>query len=82
MIAQFVASLSRRFRRSSGAGRQHTDGYSDRVQAELRAARLIRAIADAMLDRLMQRHHRFTLTGESLRQRPKTAKQEKNPDPS
>ena len=24
-------------------------------------------IADAMLDRLMQRHHRFTLTGESLR---------------
>ncbi len=39
-------------------------------------------IADAMLDRLMQRHHRFTLTGESLRQRPKTAKHEKNPDPS
>jgi DNA replication protein DnaC len=39
-------------------------------------------IADAMLDRLMQRHHRFTLTGESLRQRPKTTKQEKNPDPS
>ncbi len=25
-------------------------------------------IADAMLDRIMQRHHRFTLTGESLRQ--------------
>ncbi|MGH8035096.1 MAG: ATP-binding protein, partial [Lysobacterales bacterium] len=24
-------------------------------------------IADAMLDRLMQSHHRFTLTGESLR---------------
>jgi DNA replication protein DnaC len=24
-------------------------------------------IADAMLDRLMQRYHRFTLTGESLR---------------
>ena len=24
-------------------------------------------IADAMLDRLMQRHHRFTLTGDSLR---------------
>ena len=39
-------------------------------------------IADAMLDRLMQRHHRFTLTGESLRQRPKTTQQEKNPDPS
>jgi hypothetical protein len=39
-------------------------------------------IADAMLDRLMQRHHRFTLTGESLRQKSKTAKQEKNPDPS
>ncbi len=39
-------------------------------------------IADAMLDRLMQRHHRFTLTGESLRQRLKTSKQEKHPDPS
>jgi DNA replication protein DnaC len=39
-------------------------------------------IADAMLDRLMQRHHRFTLTGESLRQKSKTTKQEKNPDPS
>ena len=39
-------------------------------------------IADAMLDRLMQRHHRFTLTGESLRQRSKTTRQEKNPDPS
>ena len=39
-------------------------------------------IADAMLDRLMQRHHHFTLTGESLRQRSKTAKQEKQPDPS
>ena len=25
-------------------------------------------MADAMLDRLMQNHHRFTLTGESLRQ--------------
>ena len=24
-------------------------------------------IADAMLDRLMQNHHRFTLTGESMR---------------
>ena len=28
-------------------------------------------IADAILDRLMQRNHRFTLTGESLRQKPK-----------
>ena len=26
-------------------------------------------MADAMLDRLMQSHHRFTLTGESLRKR-------------
>ena len=26
-------------------------------------------IADAMLDRLMQNHHRFTLTGESLRKK-------------
>jgi len=31
-------------------------------------------IADAMLDRIMQRHHRFTLTGDSLRQaNPKAA---------
>lgn len=29
-------------------------------------------IADAILDRLMQRHHRFTLTGESLRQQEKS----------
>jgi DNA replication protein DnaC len=28
-------------------------------------------IADAVLDRVMQRNHRFTLTGESLRQKPK-----------
>ncbi|MBP9931218.1 MAG: ATP-binding protein [Rhodoferax sp.] len=28
-------------------------------------------IADAILDRLMQKHHRSTLTGESLRQKPK-----------
>lgn len=39
-------------------------------------------IADAILDRLMQRNHRFTLTGESLRQKSKINKQEKNPDPS
>lgn len=39
-------------------------------------------IADAMLDRLMQRNHRFTLAGESLRQKPKINKQEKNQDPS
>ncbi len=31
-------------------------------------------IADAMLDRLMQNHHRFTLTGESLRKRAPSAK--------
>ncbi|OBV41599.1 hypothetical protein ASR47_10372 [Janthinobacterium psychrotolerans] len=31
----------------------------------------------------MQRNHRFTLTGDSLRaQRPKAAKKEKNIDPS
>ena len=35
-------------------------------------------IADAMLDRIMQKHHRFTLTGESLRQKPKTVKKEAN----
>ena len=31
-------------------------------------------IADAMLDRLMQSHHRFTLTGESLRKKTVGAK--------
>lgn len=39
-------------------------------------------IADAILDRLMQKHHRFTLTGESLRQKPKPRKEEPKPDPS
>ena len=40
-------------------------------------------IADAILDRVMQRNHRFTLTGDSLRaNRPKTAKREKNIAPS
>ena len=35
-------------------------------------------IADALLDRIMQRHHRFTLTGDSLRQvKPKAAKDSK-----
>ncbi|CAM2189811.1 hypothetical protein BC2230_70006 [Burkholderia cepacia] len=35
-------------------------------------------IADAMLDRLMQRHHRITLTGESLR---KTSPKPNVPEP-
>jgi len=40
-------------------------------------------IADAILDRIMQRNHRFTLTGDSLRpEKPKPAKKEKNIDPS
>jgi DNA replication protein DnaC len=39
-------------------------------------------IGDAILDRVMQRNHRFTLTGESLRQNPKVNKQEKPSDPS
>ncbi|GGE92948.1 IS21-like element helper ATPase IstB [Massilia psychrophila] len=40
-------------------------------------------IADAILDRVMQRNHRFTLTGDSLRaERSKSAKKEKNIDPS
>lgn len=39
-------------------------------------------IADAILDRLMQRNHRFTLTGESLRQQEKVDKKEKAIDPS
>ena len=39
-------------------------------------------IADAILDRLMQRHHRFTLTGESLRQQEKVTKKEKTNAPS
>lgn len=39
-------------------------------------------IADAILDRIMQRNHRFTLTGDSLRaERPKTTKKEKNATP-
>ena len=38
-------------------------------------------IADAILDRIMQRNHRFTLTGDSLRaERQKTSKKEKNID--
>jgi DNA replication protein DnaC len=39
-------------------------------------------IADAILDRVIQRNHRFTLTGESLRQNPKVNKQEKPSDRS
>ncbi len=39
-------------------------------------------VADAILDRLMQRQHRITLTGDSLRQECKTSKKEKNIDPS
>jgi len=40
-------------------------------------------IADAILDRIMQRNHRFTLTGDSMRQfKPKLEKEEKNTDPS
>ena len=40
-------------------------------------------IADAILDRVMQRHHRFTLTGDSLRtERPTTSKKEQTIDPS
>ncbi len=39
-------------------------------------------IADAILDRLMQRNHRFTLTGESLRQQEKVNKKEKTDPPS
>ena len=38
-------------------------------------------IADAILDRVMQRSHRLTLTGDSLRQeKPKPAKEKKNAD--
>ena len=40
-------------------------------------------IADAILDRIMQQHHRITLTGDSLRQsRPKTGKEEQESHPS
>ena len=40
-------------------------------------------IADAILDRIMQRNHRFTLTGDSLRpENPKPVKKEKTIDPS
>jgi DNA replication protein DnaC len=37
-------------------------------------------IADAMLDRIMHRHHRFTLTGDSLRQAKQKAKKDKSND--
>ena len=40
-------------------------------------------IADAILDRIMQRNHRFTLTGDSLRpEKQKPTKKEKSIDPS
>lgn len=40
-------------------------------------------IADAILDRVMQKNHRFTLTGDSLRgDKQKNTKKEKNMDPS
>ena len=39
-------------------------------------------IADAILDRVMQKNHRFTLTGDSLRQKSKSSKKEVPPDPS
>ena len=39
-------------------------------------------IADAILDRVMQRNHRFTLSGESLRQQPKSVKKETNTERS
>lgn len=40
-------------------------------------------VADAILDRIMHRHHRITLTGDSLRQeRPKPIRKEKNIDPT
>lgn len=40
-------------------------------------------IADAILDRIMQRNHRFTLTGDSLRaEQSKTSKKEENTIPS
>lgn len=37
-------------------------------------------VADAILDRLMQRQHRITLTGDSLRQERKASKKEKTID--
>lgn len=40
-------------------------------------------VADAILDRIMHRHHRITLTGDSLRQeRPKSTRKEKTIDPT
>ena len=39
-------------------------------------------IADAILDRLMHQHLRFTLTGDSLRQAPKPPKKEAKPEGS
>ena len=39
-------------------------------------------IADAMLDRIMQRNHRFVLTGASLLQKPKVQKKDADKDTS
>ena len=39
-------------------------------------------IADAILDRIMQKNHRFTLAGDSLRQIQKASKKETKTDPS
>jgi DNA replication protein DnaC len=40
-------------------------------------------IADAILDRILQRNHRFTLTGDSLRaEQSKPTKKEENTTPS
>lgn len=39
-------------------------------------------IANAILDRTMQRTHRFTLTGNSMRQKPKASKKRAKQDPS
>lgn len=40
------------------------------------------SIADAILDRVMQKNHRVTLMGEPLGQKPKARKKEVQPDPS
>ena len=46
------------------------------AEADLQATGFT-TIADAILDRLMQHHHRFTLSGESLRQNPRPPRKEK-----
>jgi transposase len=73
------AALERRLLAAPEQPRDHVQPDYGRLHQELRHKGM--TIADAILDRIMQRNHRFTLTGDSLRaERPKTSGKEKNID--